>query len=145
MREAIADPELSRFVDAMVADEIAPALPELPVADYWRKARRRFANPLIDHRLDQIAEDGSPKLAERILPLMIANALAGRPTRPAHFGGARLARLGRWRREGPAGRAAGNVGDAGRDMAAALDDALLFPAQCRADPAVRRRLRETAA
>jgi fructuronate reductase len=74
VREAIGDPELSRFVETLVAEEIAPALPDLPVADYWRKIRLRFANPMVDHRLAQIGEDGSTKLAQRIFPLLIANA-----------------------------------------------------------------------
>ena len=80
VRQAIADPELSGFLDAMMAEEVAPALPGLPVTDYWRTCRARFANPRLDHRLAQIGEDGSSKLAQRIFPLLIANARAGRRT-----------------------------------------------------------------
>ena len=138
VREAIADPELSSFVDAMVAEETAPALPTLPVADYWRKVRRRFANPMIDHRLVQIGEDGSTKLAARVFPLMIANARAGRPA-------ARLASVVRaWLKlagdgvvKDPQGARLARWAAAGRNLAAALDDALLFPAPFRVDPAVR--------
>jgi fructuronate reductase len=138
MREAIADPELSRFVDAMVADETAPALPELPVADYWRKVRRRFANPMIDHRLVQIGEDGSTKLAERVLPLVITNALAGRPTgRLTSVVRAWLKLAGDGVVKDPQGARLARRATAGRDMATALDDALLFPAPFRAEPAVR--------
>ena len=79
VREAIADPQLDAWLDAMMRDEIAPALPELPVADYWRRTRARFANPAIDHRLDQIAQDGAFKLSQRLYPLILANARAGRP------------------------------------------------------------------
>lgn len=79
VRQAIAEPYLATYLDAMVAEEIAPALPDLPVADYWRKTRARFANPMVDHRLDQIAQDGAAKLAERLYPLMSANLKAGRP------------------------------------------------------------------
>jgi len=145
VREAIADPELSRFVDTMVADEVAPALPELPVADYWRKVRRRFANPMIDHRLVQIGEDGSTKLAERVLPLVIANAAAGRPTaRLASVVRAWLNLAGDGVVKDPQGVRLAKWAAAGRDMAAALDDALLFPAPFRADPAIRAALlRET--
>src|ERR1700730_16110520 len=81
VREAIADPELARFLNKLVSIEIAPALHPLPVLDYWRAVRARFANPRIDHRLSQIAENGSFKLAERIFPLMIANAATGAPVR----------------------------------------------------------------
>ena len=80
VREAIGDPQLAARLDAMMRDEIAPALPELSVADYWQTARARFANPAIDHRLDQIAEDGAFKLSQRLYPLILANARAGRPT-----------------------------------------------------------------
>ena len=138
VRQAIGDPELSRLAETMVAEEIAPALPELPVADYWQKIRMRFANPMIDHRLAQIGEDGSTKLAQRVFPLLIANVRAGRPApRFASIVRAWLAlastgavkdpqaaRLARW--------AAGGGGVAG-----ALDDAMLFPTPFRTEPAVR--------
>lgn len=81
VRQAIADPELASFLDALVAEEVTPALPGLPVADYWRTTRRRFANPSIDHRLDQIAQDGPFKLAQRVYPLILANRQAGLPVR----------------------------------------------------------------
>src|SRR5260370_39315087 len=65
----------------MVAIEFAPALGPLPVLDYWRTVRARFANPRIDYRLSQIAEDGSLEVAERIFPLIIAHAATGAPVR----------------------------------------------------------------
>ena len=80
VRQAIADPVLAARLDALMCDEVAPALPELPVADYWHRTRARFANPAIDHRLDQIGEDGAFKLSQRLYPLILANARAGRPT-----------------------------------------------------------------
>jgi fructuronate reductase len=79
VRQAIADPALARFLDRLIEVEVAPALPELPVRDYWAGVRRRLANPAVDHRLDQIAQDGAQKLAQRVYPLMIGNARAGRP------------------------------------------------------------------
>ena len=79
VRQAIADPELAGFLDALIAEEVAPGLPGLKVAEYWQTTRRRFANPSIDHRLDQIAQDGPFKLAQRVYPLMIANGKAGLP------------------------------------------------------------------
>lgn len=84
VREAIADPELSAFLDAMIEEEVAPALAPASspadVAAYWRATRERFAQPAMDHRLDQIARDGAAKLRERIQPLIIAGGRAGRPT-----------------------------------------------------------------
>jgi fructuronate reductase len=83
VREAIADPELAAFLDGMIAEEVAPALaPALSPAEvgaYWRTTLERFAQPAMDHRLDQIASDGDAKLRERIHPLITANARAGRP------------------------------------------------------------------
>ena len=83
VHEAIADPEFAAFLDAMIAEEVAPALAPTPspadVAAYWRTTRERFAQPAMDHRLDQIARDGAAKLRERIHPLIIANTRAGRP------------------------------------------------------------------
>lgn len=79
VREAIADPSLALRLHAMIAREVVPNLPDLPVFAYWCTTVERFANPMIDHRLDQIAQDGSAKLAERIYPLMRANLRAGRP------------------------------------------------------------------
>jgi fructuronate reductase len=81
VREAIADPELSRYLNKLVSIEIAPALHPLPTLDYWRAVRERFANPRIDYRLSQIAEDGALKLNERIFPLMMINSRSGAPTR----------------------------------------------------------------
>jgi fructuronate reductase len=79
VREAMADPELAQFLEALVSTEIAPALAPLAVPSYWQTVRVRFANPRIDHRLSQIAQDGALKLGERVFPLMISNAKAGAP------------------------------------------------------------------
>jgi fructuronate reductase len=90
------------------------------VRDYWSGVRSRFANPAVDHRLDQIAQDGAQKLAQRILPLMIANQRAGLP----------FARLGQ-------------VVRAWMDWQArlgprpGLDDPAVFPPELRAEPALR--------
>ena len=79
VRQAMADAELARFVDAMVAQEIAPALPDLAAQPYWRSVRARLANPRLDHRLAQIAQDGPAKIAERIAPILADNRRTGRP------------------------------------------------------------------
>ena len=120
VRDAVADPQLAGFLDGLIAEEIAPALPDLAVRDYWAAVRRRFANPAVDHRLDQIAQDGAEKLAQRIFPLMVANQRAGHPV-------ARMGRIVRawldWsaRQGGP------------RE----LDDPAVFPAEIRNQPALR--------
>jgi fructuronate reductase len=127
VRDAIADPDLDAFLCAMMAEEVAPCLPGRDVSGYWRTTRERFAQPAIDHRLDQIARDAGAKLRERIHPLIIANARGGRPT-------ARLARVVRaW------------LATAGRDAAEALDDPTLFDTPFRREAAVRAAILESGA
>jgi fructuronate reductase len=139
VREAIADPELSRFLNALMAEEIAPALPDLPVLDYWRGCKARFANPRLDHRLEQIGEDGSSKLTQRVFPLIVAGARAGRPT-------AKLTAIvrgwldlaGQSRVKDPQAERLQAWTRAGGGLCAALNDPALFPDVFRAEPAVRR-------
>jgi fructuronate reductase len=126
VREAMADAELAEFLEALVCAEITPALAPLAVQGYWQTVRARFANPRIDHRLSQIAEDGALKLAERVFPLMVANAGAGAPLR----GLARIVHA--WLELTQA------------NYAAALDDPKLFPAAIRANSALRVAISEAA-
>jgi fructuronate reductase len=130
----------------MVAEEIAPALKGLDVASYWSKTRGRLSNPALDHRLSQIAEDGSAKLAQRIFPILIAGARAGRST-------SRLAAVVRaWLTAVAEGQAkdvqsadlfAWQV--AGGELSTALDDPTLFPEPFRAEPLVRAAVMTTTA
>jgi fructuronate reductase len=79
--EAMRDPELAAFVDAMIRDDIMPMLPAVPGLDldaYRAAVLGRFANPVIVHRLDQIAQDGSQKLPYRLGDTLLANRRAGR-------------------------------------------------------------------
>jgi len=138
VREAICDPELSCFLELTIAGEIAPALTDLPVADYWRKIRARFANPMINHKLTQIGEDGSAKLAQRIFPLLVTNARAGRTCqRLASIVCAWLQLASHGIVKDPQAARLANWAAGGRDMEAALDDAMLFPAPFRTEPSVR--------
>jgi fructuronate reductase len=127
VREAIADTALAQFLEALVSTEIAPALAPLAVQDYWRTVRARFANPRIDHRLAQIAQDGAQKLAERVFPLMIANANACAPVRG-------LARVVR-----------GWLDLTRTDLPAALEDPALFPPAIRTNSILRAAIAAAAA
>jgi fructuronate reductase len=129
VREAIADAELARFLNKLVSIEIAPALSPLPVLDYWRTVRARFANPRIDYRLSQIAEDGSLKIAERIFPLMIANVGTGTPVRS-------LSRIVRGWLESEYGE---------MRVRGALDDPALFPPPIRENASLRAAILEAVA
>jgi fructuronate reductase len=53
-------------------------LPATEVAAYRAALLKRFANPRIQHRLDQIATDGSQKLPVRVLPALRRERSAGR-------------------------------------------------------------------
>lgn len=139
VREAVADPELVAMVEAMVLQEVAPALPGLDVPAYWRRTRERFANPSIDHRLAQISDDGSQKLAQRVFPVLIANVRQGRPAgRLAAVVRAWLERGAQGLLKDPQSERLADWGRAGRDLATALDDPQLFPAPFREEPAVRK-------
>ena len=126
VRDAIADPELAGFLDALMAQEVAAALSGRDVAAYWRTVKARFAEPRIDHRLDQIARDGAVKLRERVHPLILTNIQAGRPA--GRLGRIVAAWLAAERRSPPS----------------ALDDPALFAAPFRSDPAVRAAVLEAA-
>lgn len=119
VREAMADPALAQFLEALVSTEIGPALAPLAVIDYWQTVRTRFANPRIDHRLSQIAQDGALKLGERVFPLMISNAKTGAPLRG-------LARIVR-----------GWLDLTAADLDAALEDPTLLPPAIRTNSALR--------
>lgn len=143
VRDAAADEMLMARVDAMIA-EVAMAYPELPVAAYWERTRLRFGNPAIAHRLAQIAQDGSVKLPQRILPSLVANARASRPT--AQLAGVVLAWL-RHARQGPvadpAEPALAAWRQSGGRVVDALDSTVLFPASFREDEVVRAAILDT--
>ena len=82
VREAMADPDLAGFVEAMMRQDIAPSVGEVPgldLAAYVSAILERFRNPAIVHRLAQIAWDGSQKLPFRILATAAEALAAGRP------------------------------------------------------------------
>jgi fructuronate reductase len=138
VRQAIADPQLRNFLDAMMAEEIAPALAPLDVAAYWKTVVARFENPMIDHRLAQIAEDGSLKLPQRLFPMLVENARAGRPI------GAMAKTVRAWLdlmaaapARDPANAWFAGWARAGAGKAAALDNETLFPLPFRDDARLR--------
>jgi fructuronate reductase len=79
--QAMADPELAAFVEAMMVEDIAPTLgptPDLNLPAYIAAILARFRNPAIVHKLSQIAWDGSQKLPFRILETTADALAAGR-------------------------------------------------------------------
>lgn len=67
---AVADDELRRAAERLMADDVSPTL-DLPdgldLAGYCDQVLDRFANPALHHRTVQVAMDGSQKLPVRLL------------------------------------------------------------------------------
>ena len=79
--DAMRDARLSGFVERLVLDDIIPSLPpsSIDVRAYAADTFARFRNPAINHRLSQIAWDGSQKLPYRLLDTVWQARAAGRP------------------------------------------------------------------
>jgi fructuronate reductase len=80
VHEAIAAPRLAGLIQRLW-DEAAETLrptPGLDIAAYRAQLLRRFANPSLGHRLDQIAQDSSRKLPQRILAALAERTRQGR-------------------------------------------------------------------
>jgi fructuronate reductase len=79
--EVAAQPDFVAWMRRFTADEVTPALVPPPGVDlvaYRDTLVRRFANPALPHRTQQIAMDGSQKLPQRILATVRDNLAAGR-------------------------------------------------------------------
>jgi fructuronate reductase len=95
VHEAITDPELCALVQQLMLHDVIPTLTPAPgqnLKAYAEALIRRFANPALNHRLIQIAMDGSQKIPQRWLETLAANQLRGRECR------AILAGLAAWLR-----------------------------------------------
>jgi fructuronate reductase len=80
--QVAAQPEFVAFMRRFTTDEVTPALvapPGIDLAEYRETLVRRFANPALPHRTQQIAMDGSQKLPQRILATVRDNLAENRP------------------------------------------------------------------
>ena len=72
VREAVSDqllaPVVERFMHEMAGQLELPAT--IDVETYIQTTLTRFSNPGVEHHLLQIAEDGSSKLRERVVPVL---------------------------------------------------------------------------
>ena len=83
MADAMATPLLRAFIESMMREEVVPGLARAPTLDHQRyvgEVLRRISNPRLGHRLLQIGMDGSQKVPLRLLPCIVANLAAGRPS-----------------------------------------------------------------
>jgi fructuronate reductase len=81
VHEGIADPELAPMIDTLMRDEAATSLTAAPGQDlsaYADALIERFKNPALNHRLVQIAMDGSQKIPQRWLETLSHHQKLGR-------------------------------------------------------------------
>ncbi|MBK6595954.1 MAG: tagaturonate reductase [Burkholderiales bacterium] len=70
--DAMQDPEIESFLQAVLMEEIIPSLPfaESGLQVYAREVLRRFRNPFIQHPLQAIALNMASKCVTRLVPLI---------------------------------------------------------------------------
>jgi len=81
VHQAIADPEIRPVIERLMLGEAAPTIDVAPgqeLAAYANALLDRFANPALDHRLIQIAMDGSQKIPQRWLETLAWHQARGR-------------------------------------------------------------------
>ncbi|MGH8851220.1 MAG: mannitol dehydrogenase family protein [Casimicrobiaceae bacterium] len=80
--QVAAEPAFVAYMRRMMETEVAPTLklpPGVDLVSYQDALVRRFGNPALPHRTQQIAMDGSQKLPQRLLGTVRDNLAAGRP------------------------------------------------------------------
>ena len=78
--QAMANPEMTRFVEGLTRDDVTPTLNVPEATDlpgYGGALVERFKNPALNHRTWQIAMDGSQKLPQRLLGTIRDRLAAG--------------------------------------------------------------------
>jgi fructuronate reductase len=81
VHQAIADPALAAWAETLMRDEAATSLTPAPGQDldaYAAALIARFRNPALNHKLVQIAMDGSQKIPQRWLETLAFHKKAGR-------------------------------------------------------------------
>lgn len=88
VHEAMADPIIGPLIDQLMEEAAAtlPAVPGLDPAAYAEALKTRFRNNALEHRLAQIAMDGSQKIPQRLLGTIADARAAGRVPRAAAAG-----------------------------------------------------------
>ena len=89
VHEVVAEPDFARLIRRLMLDEVAPTLPAAPGLEptvYADALLARFASPALQHRLTQIAADGSQKLPQRLVGTVRDNLSAGRSFELVAFG-----------------------------------------------------------
>jgi tagaturonate reductase len=68
VREALHAPETGDWLERIMSEEVIPGFGsrQAEAARYWERCRERFANPFLDHRLADIAQNHAQKVERRI-------------------------------------------------------------------------------
>lgn len=72
--KAMADPLIKQYVRTYMDEDVTPTLPDVPGIDlekYKDKLIERFSNPAISDQVQRLAEDGSQKIPNAILPCIV--------------------------------------------------------------------------
>jgi mannitol 2-dehydrogenase len=80
--EALRDPAIRGYLQALMSEEIAPLLPRVPGIDlpaYQRGLIDRFSNPAIRDPLERLCSRGSTKMPAYLLPSVSQAVQQGRP------------------------------------------------------------------
>ncbi|KWN85150.1 mannitol dehydrogenase family protein [Burkholderia ubonensis] len=78
--DAMADPAIAAFVDGVMTHDLLATVdvpPGFDAHDYCATLAQRFGNPMLAHRTEQIAMDGTQKVPLRWLPALADSAAAG--------------------------------------------------------------------
>ncbi|EQB16990.1 mannitol dehydrogenase family protein [Sphingobium lactosutens] len=82
VHEAVADPAIRPVVEMLMRNEAQPSIAataDQDLSHYANALLDRFANPALNHRLIQIAMDGSQKIPQRWLETLSYHQRQGRP------------------------------------------------------------------
>jgi mannitol-1-phosphate/altronate dehydrogenase len=80
--EALSDPSLARYAEALMDEEVGPLLPRMlgiDLAGYKRSLLTRFANPRVGDPLQRLCRRGSTKMPAYLLPSLTEAIERGRP------------------------------------------------------------------
>jgi mannitol 2-dehydrogenase len=82
VHQAMADPQIRAFLDAVLTREVLPIVPPVPgvqLPDYKALIIERFSNPLVADTVRRLALDGSNRQPKFIVPSIRDGLAAGRP------------------------------------------------------------------
>jgi mannitol 2-dehydrogenase len=80
VHEAMEDPQIAAFLEALTRREIIPVVPPPPIVDldaYRKKVAERFANPKIGDTISRLCLDGSNRQPKFVLPTVRDRLAAG--------------------------------------------------------------------